>query len=110
MKIESKKEITDSAILLASYGTLAVGVNIKNLHCLILCHPLKAKIRTLQSIGRILRAVDGKGEVKLIDIVDDFSYMRGTKEQKNIVMNHFHKRIELYENENFKYDITEYKL
>lgn len=71
---------------------------------------MKAKIRTLQSIGRILRTTDGKGEVKLIDVVDDFSYMRGKTEQSNIVMKHFHKRIELYENEEFDYDITEYNL
>jgi predicted helicase len=97
-------------ILLASYGTLAVGVNIKNLHTLIFCHPLKAKIRTLQSIGRILRTADGKGQVKLIDIVDDFSYTRGTKIQTNTTLKHFFERLKIYESESFKYDITEYKL
>ena len=97
-------------ILLASYGTLAVGVNIKNLHTLIFCHPLKAKIRTLQSIGRILRTADGKDDVKLIDIVDDFSYTRGTKEQSNITLRHFFERLKIYESENFEYSITEYKI
>lgn len=87
-----------------------MGVNIKNLHCLIICHPLKAKIKTLQSIGRILRTFDGKGEVKLIDIVDDFSYTRGTKVQSNIVMRHFLERLKIYESENFVYEISEHTL
>lgn len=109
-KIVGIKKQVGTNILLASYGTLAVGVNIKNLHTLIFCHPLKAKIRTLQSIGRILRTADGKGQVKLIDIVDDFSYTSGTKIQTNTTLKHFFERLKIYESESFKYDITEYKL
>lgn len=109
-KLKFIRKQVGTNILLASYGTLAVGVNIKNLHCLILCHPLKAKIRTLQSIGRILRTADGKGVVKLIDIVDDFSYTRGSKVQSNIVMRHYLERLKIYESEKFSYDINEYKL
>ena len=89
---------------------MAVGINVKNLHCLVLCHPLKAKIKTLQSIGRILRTADGKGVVKWIDIVDDFSYTRGSKVQSNIVMRHYLERLKIYESEKFSYDINEYKL
>lgn len=109
-KLKNVKKQVGTNILLASYGTLAVGVNIKNLHCLILCHPLKAKIKTLQSIGRILRTADGKGVVKLIDIVDDFSYTRGSKVQSNIVMRHYLERLKIYEAEKFSYDINEYKI
>lgn len=109
-KLKIVKKQIGTNILLASYGTLAVGVNIKNLHCLILCHPLKAKIKTLQSIGRILRTADGKGVVKLIDIVDDFSYTRGSKVQSNIVMRHYLERLKIYESEKFSYDINEYKI
>lgn len=85
-------------------------MNIKNLHCLILCHPLKAKIKTLQSIGRILRTADGKGVVKLIDIIDDFSYQRGQKMQSNIVMRHYIERLKIYESEEFTYDISEIEM
>lgn len=109
-KLKAIKKQVGCNILLASYGTLAVGVNIKNLHTLIFCHPLKAKIRTLQSIGRILRTAEGKESVKLIDIVDDFSYNRGSKVQSNITLRHFFERLKIYESENFEYSITEYKL
>lgn len=109
-KLTAVKKQVGCNILLASYGTLAVGVNIKNLHTLIFCHPLKAKIRTLQSIGRILRTAEGKGSVKLIDIVDDFSYNRGSKVQGNITLRHFFERLKIYESENFEYSITEYKI
>jgi hypothetical protein len=47
---------------------------------------------------------------KLIDIVDDFSYTRGTKIQTNTTLKHFFERLKIYESESFKYDITEYKL
>lgn len=97
-------------ILLASYGTLSTGINIKQLHTLILCHPLKAQIRLLQSIGRILRSAEGKGDVKLIDIVDDLSYMRGKKVQQNTVLKHFYERLKIYEAESFQYKILTLEL
>ncbi len=99
-------EKENNAILLASYGTLAVGVNIKNLHNLIFCHPIKAVIRTLQSIGRILRTAEGKVDVKLIDIADDLSYntRNGVKKQ-NTVLRHFLERLKLYVSEKWKYKI-----
>jgi hypothetical protein len=46
----------------------------------------------------------------LIDIVDDFSYTRGSKVQSNIVMRHYLERLKIYESEKFSYDINEYKL
>lgn len=104
--VQSVQTREGCAILLASYGTLAVGVNIKKLHCLIFCHPLKAPIRLLQSIGRILRACEGKSKVKLIDIVDDLTYMRGKTKQQNIVYRHFIERLKIYEDSKFKYKIV----
>lgn len=97
-------------VLIASYQTLSTGINIKNLHCLIFCHPLKAKIKTLQSIGRILRTCDNKDSVKLIDIVDDFSYTARTKKHENTVLRHFYERLKIYESEQFDYTITNYDI
>lgn len=94
------------SILLASYGTLAVGVNIKNLHYLIFCHPLKAKIRLLQSIGRVIRASDSKGVVKIIDICDDFSYKTPKNERINHTRKHFIERLKIYEDQKFKYKLS----
>jgi superfamily II DNA or RNA helicase len=99
-------EKENNAILLASFGTLAVGVNVKNLHNLVFCHPLKAVIRTLQSIGRILRTAEGKVDVKLIDIADDLSYTtRSGIKKQNTILRHFLERLKIYVGEKWKYKI-----
>ena len=55
---ESVRQITEKendAIIIASFGTFSTGINIKNLHNVIFASPNKSRIRTLQSIGRVLR-------------------------------------------------------
>lgn len=94
-----------SCVLLASYGTMTVGINIKNLHTLILCHPVKKQIRLLQSIGRILRKTNDKNEVTLIDVVDDFEKKTAKKSVKNTLLKQFLSRLEIYEKEEFEYEI-----
>ncbi len=93
-------------ILIATYGTLAVGISIKRLHNLIFCHPYKGKILTLQSIGRILRKSEVKNKVYLFDIIDDFR--KGKK--VNHAYKHAIKRLEIYEEEEFEYDIIEKRI
>ena len=73
------------------------GVNIKNLGCLIFSHPYKARIRTLQSIGRTLRKLEGKETAKLIDILDDLSIGK----HSNITLKHALERLKIYESEGF---------
>lgn len=74
--IRNKMEKQNNIVLFASFGTLSVGINIKNLHCLIFSHPFKARIRTLQSIGRVLRKSSGKECATIIDVIDNFSRNR----------------------------------
>ncbi len=68
-----RKQITTAQndVLIASYGTTQLGVNIPSLRTLILAHPSKSIIRVLQSIGRILRLDEGKNQATIIDVVDD---------------------------------------
>lgn len=99
-----------SSILLASYGTLAVGVNIKNLHCLIFCHPTKGQIRLLQTIGRILRKANDKNQVEVIDIVDNFERVTKKAKFRNTLLKQFVTRLEIYEKQEFDYDIEQVKL
>lgn len=104
-------EKNNNCILLASFGTLSVGVNIKNLHNIIFCHPYKAAIKTLQSIGRGLRQTEKKLNAKLIDICDDLTYTsRRGKVKHNITYNHFIQRLEIYVEERFSYEIIKIKL
>lgn len=92
--------------LLATYGTLAVGVNIKRLHNLVFCHPFKARILNLQSIGRLLRKSEVKSKVYLYDLIDD--YRKGKK--TNHAYKHAVNRMEIYEEEGFEYDIIEQRI
>ena len=71
---ESVRQITekeDNAIKIASFGTFSTGINIKNLHNVIFASPSKSRIRTLQSIGRVLRKSKDKLNATLYDIADD---------------------------------------
>ena len=73
------------------------GVNIKNLGCLVFSHPYKARIGTLQSIGRTLRKLEGKETAKLFDILDDLSIGK----HSNITLKHALERLKIYESEGF---------
>ena len=59
--------------------------------------PGKAKIRLLQSLGRILRKSDNNQKATVIDIIDDLSH--GAK--KNHSLRHAQKRVEIYQAEGF---------
>lgn len=60
----------DNVIIIAIYSLFQQGVNIPNLSYIIFGSSYKAKIRTLQSIGRSLRKSKNKEVSKIIDIVD----------------------------------------
>lgn len=104
VKVDRREEIRqlmereNNVVLFASFGTLAVGVNIKNLHNIIFAHPYKARIRTLQSIGRTLRKLAGKYQATLIDILDNLSYNK----HMNFALKHAVERLKIYESEGFK--------
>lgn len=91
---------------------MSTGTNIKNLHNAFFCHPYKAPIKTLQSIGRTLRVTDSKKKAKLIDFGDDLTYTskRGSKGKPNTVYSHFIKRLDIYAKERFKYNIKRKKI
>lgn len=95
--VESSKD----AIIVASSGTFSTGVNIKNLHNIIFTSPSKAKIKTLQSIGRGLRKQETKEIATLYDIADDLTW----KSKKNYTILHFVERMKIYNEEKFEYKI-----
>jgi len=104
--IRQTMERENDVVLFASFGTLAVGVNIKNLGCLIFAHPYKARIRTLQSIGRALRKLIGKEKAILFDICDNLSIGKHT----NFALKHALERLKIYELEGFdiKYESIQF--
>ena len=105
-KIREIVENEKDAIIIASFGTFSTGINIRNLHNIVFASPSKSKIRVLQSIGRGLRATKSKMGVLVFDIADDISY----KERRNFTLNHFSERINIYNEQQFNYEISKVKL
>jgi len=105
-KIREIVENEKDAIIIASFGTFSTGINIRNLHNIVFSSPSKSKIRVLQSIGRGLRATKSKMGVLVFDIADDISY----KERRNFTLNHFSERINIYNEQQFNYEISKIKL
>lgn len=99
-KIREITELENNAIIVASYGVFSTGVSIRNLHNLIFASPTKSKIRSLQSIGRILRKSNTKNKAILYDIADDITY----KAKRNYTLNHLVERIKIYSEELFHYE------
>ena len=95
-----------SSITIASYGTFSTGINIRNINNIVLASPSKSKIRVLQSIGRGLRISSNKDSILVFDIADDISY----KERRNFTLNHFSERLNIYNKEQFDYEISKVKL
>jgi superfamily II DNA or RNA helicase len=92
-EIRNILETYDDAVIIATMGTMSTGVSIKKLHNLVFAYSSKAKIKILQSIGRLMRMHDSKDVAKIIDISDDLSL---NPEHHNISMNHLNERIKFY--------------
>ena len=106
---ENIREITEkekNAIIVASYGTFSTGINIRNLHNVVFSSPSKSRIRVLQSIGRGLRTTNDKTGATLLDIADDFTW----KSKQNFTLRHFMERINIYNEEEFDYEIKNLKI
>ena len=105
-EIRKITESSDGAIIVASYGTFSTGINIRNLHNIIFSSPSKSRIRNLQSIGRGLRLKDNKSNATLYDIADDLTH----KEKENYTLSHLRERINIYNEEDFNYEIHNVEL
>ena len=105
-KIRFITEKSEGAIIVASYGTFSTGINIRNLHNIVFESPSKSRIRNLQSIGRGLRLKDNDSNATLYDISDDLTH----NEKENYTLSHFRERINIYNEEDFEYEIHNVEL
>lgn len=94
-EIRQSVNVSASCVIVATYGVMSTGLNIPRLHHAIFATPYKAKVKVLQSIGRILRKAHDKDVATLHDIVDDLSW----KKRLNHTMKHFMVRCRLYSEE-----------
>ena len=98
-EVRSIVENEIDAIIIASYGTFARGINIRNLHNIIFASPSKSRIRNLQSIGRSLRIGNNKSMAILYDVSDDFRIDKFV----NFTLKHFVERVKIYDESKFPY-------
>lgn len=99
-------ETQNDVILVASVGTSSVGLNLISLTNIVFASPSKSKIRTLQSIGRVLRRSKTKTNAVLWDISDDLCW----KSRKNYTFRHFMERVKIYAREQFDYKLHKINL
>lgn len=92
-RVRKLMEIRDDIVVIAISKIFSTGINIKNLHYIIFGSGGKAKIKTIQSIGRGLRLHTNKQELIIFDIGDDLVY--GSQ--------HLAKRIVHYDKEQIQY-------
>jgi superfamily II DNA or RNA helicase len=89
----------NNIILIAVYPLFQMGINIKNLKHIFFASSNKAKIRTLQSIGRGLRKYQGQSAT-IYDIVDH---------SNKFLPKHALERQKFYEKENFNMEVIDIK-
>lgn len=105
-RIRELAETRDNLIIVASFGVYSTGINLKNLHHLILHTAFKSSILMKQTIGRGLRTHESKEKICIYDIGDDFS----NDGKPNITFHHFKERIKLYRQEKFAIKLQEYTI
>jgi len=95
-----------NAIIVGS-GVFSTGITIRNLNNVVFASPTKAKIKTLQSIGRSLGLGDNKTTATLYDICDDFRESPDDDEF-NYGLEHYAIRMKIYQDE--KFNISTYNI
>lgn len=113
---KDEMEEGNNKILVASFGTFATGISIKNIHNIFLVESFKSEVIIKQSIGRGMRLLEGKDFVNIIDLIDDFRVLdfkdgktvlkKGGK--KNYLYKHGEERNQIYHREG--YPVTTYKM
>ncbi len=98
-----RKTANDSSdIIVASFPTMATGINLPAIENVIFAHPTKSPITIIQSIGRGLRLKEGKTQCNLFDISDNFTY----KKTQNTTYRHLSDRLKTYAQQEFKFTVV----
>ena len=75
-RIRNILENVENSVLISNYQIMSTGINIKNLHNLVLASPVKSYITITQSLGRLIRTHDSKDTVNVYDLADDFGFFK----------------------------------
>ena len=102
-EIRKSIEYSTANIILATYGCMKQGVNIKLLHNLVMSDPAKSQYMVVQSVGRIVRPHKDKPMAYVYDIVDDASYFTNPRNggppklRANYGVRHYEDRKQYYD-------------
>lgn len=102
--IRKSIEYSTGHIILATYGCMKQGVNIKLLHNLVFAEPAKSVYMVMQSIGRVVRPHPSKNMAYVYDLVDNASYEYIGRSgypvvKSNYMMKHYDIRRSYYDEE-----------
>jgi type I site-specific restriction endonuclease len=89
--IKEKQETP--VIIVASYGTFATGIDLKNVHHIVFAESTKAEITLRQAIGRGMRKLAEKSVVWIWDLVDQLD---------GYMVKHGIKREAIYRDQSFE--------
>jgi len=104
-KIRKLFEQSTGNFMLATYGCMKQGVNIKLLHDAIMAESAKSKYVIMQTLGRTVRKHKDKKCARIFDIVDDASYYTKPRTgypqlKENYMVKHYKERQIYYAEEN----------
>lgn len=94
-------EANDNVVLVASFGTFATGINLKNINYIIFAESYKSEITVRQSIGRGMRKLLGKHKITILDLVDDLD---------GYIVKHGKAREKIYKDQEFEISKHEFDL
>ena len=106
--IKKEMEVTDGKVkvLIASYGTLSVGVSINAIFNVIFADSFKSEQIVIQAIGRSLRLHGDKKKATIFDLVDVFR----SDKFNNILYRHYIERQRFYVKRDYPFKETRINL
>ena len=105
MKTNDRKDQYDEVtalsnkVIVATFAVAATGINIVNLHNIIMLEPGKSYVRTIQSIGRGLRKGSDKDHVEIYDLTSNCKFSK----------KHLSERKAFYKEANYPFTVTKVK-
>lgn len=92
----------EGSVLVANYQTVGTGINIPNIHNIVLSSGTKAQTTLMQAIGRGLRLSEGKRVLRVFDVADNLRW----KKYVNHAARHMASRIEIYREQGFSHRVV----
>lgn len=105
-RIRVSIEDHEDAVIFGSFGAIQTGISIKKLHNMFIISSSKSIVRSMQTIGRMMRLHDSKTKSYIFDIVDDLTY----DNKPSYTMKHAAERIRFYTNEDFIIKFDSYNI